>query len=163
LLHQARPRRTVGLHRDGRERLHEQLVTARVSVVIAAHEAAATLPETLESVHAQTFADWEVVVVDDGSSDDSAAVATAFGERVRVVRNESPQGPAAARNRGAYEARGELIATLDSDDAWLPEYLASQLATYERALGDGRRLGAVCCDAQLVAPDGSVIGRWSER
>jgi glycosyltransferase involved in cell wall biosynthesis len=138
-------------------------VTPRVSVVIAARDAAATLPDTLASVHAQTVGGWEVVVVDDGSRDGTAELALAAGPNVRVLRNREARGPAAARNRGVAEARGELIATLDADDAWLPRYLESQLATYDRAMSEGRRVGAVCCDADLVRDDGPTGARWTDR
>jgi glycosyltransferase involved in cell wall biosynthesis len=138
-------------------------VIPRVSVVVAARDAAATLPETLASVDAQTFADWEVVVVDDGSRDATAELALAAGPKVRLLRNEDARGPAAARNRGAREARGDLIATLDADDAWMPRYLESQLAAYDRAVSAGRRVGAVCCDAELVGDDGPTGARWTDR
>ncbi len=78
----------------------------------------------------QTHAPLEVLVVDDGSTDDSAAVAEAFGPAVRVLRQRN-QGPAAARNTGLDAARGEYIAFLDSDDLWLPDKLEKQLAAVE--------------------------------
>ncbi|MEA2126414.1 MAG: hypothetical protein QOI80_3196 [Solirubrobacteraceae bacterium] len=140
------------------------MVTAapRVSVIMPARDAAATLPETLASVRGQTVSDWEVVLVDDGSGDDTAAIARAADERVRVVRNATSVGPSRARNRALREARGELVAVLDADDLWKPTYLESQIGAYERALAEGRRVGAVCCDAELAGPAGSV-GLWSDR
>lgn len=134
----------------------------RVSVIVPARNAAATLPATLASVRAQTFSDWEVVLVDDGSTDGTAALARAADERVRVVRNEHSTGPAAARNRAIREARGELLALLDADDAYKPRYLESQAAAYDHAVAAGRRVAAVCCDAELVGPDGP-LGRWTDR
>ena len=94
----------------------------RVTVVTPAFNAAQTVGAAISSVLGQTFRDVEVVVVDDGSTDQTAAIAEAYGEPVRVVRQEN-QGVAAARNRGIREAAGELIAFCDADDALLPEHL----------------------------------------
>ena len=138
-------------------------MSPRVSVIVAARDAVDTLGATLDSVRAQSFEDWEVVVVDDGSADGTGALARSFGERVRVLRNEPAGGPATARNRGIREARGELIATLDADDAWKPEYLERQVALYDEARTRGRRVGVVCCDADYVREDGPAGLRWNER
>jgi glycosyltransferase involved in cell wall biosynthesis len=137
-------------------------VTPRVSVIVAAHNAAVTLPETLASLRAQTVADWEAVLVDDGSDDETGAVARASDPRVRVLRNDRPAGPARARNRALHEARGELVAVLDADDLYAPTYLERQIAVCDGAIAEGRRVGAVCCDAELLAPDGTR-SRWSDR
>jgi glycosyltransferase involved in cell wall biosynthesis len=96
------------------------------SVVIAAYEAASTVGGAIESVLAQTRQDFEVVVVDDGSSDDTAAVAEAIaGRDQRVsVHRQANGGPSAARNRGISAGNGEYVSMLDSDDLWLPDYLA---------------------------------------
>jgi glycosyltransferase involved in cell wall biosynthesis len=140
------------------------VVTPRVSVVIAARDASETIVATLASVRAQTVEDWEVVLVDDGSTDATADIAReASIDRLRVIRHQVAQGPGAARNRAIREARGELIAVLDADDAWRPRYLESQLGVYDDAVGLGRRVGAVCCDAELVGPDGPTGIRWSDR
>jgi len=94
------------------------------SVVIPAYNAAETLAEAIESVLAQTCQDFEIVVVDDGSSDDTAAVAASFTDpRVRVY-SQPNAGPSAARNLGIAHAAGEYVSSLDSDDLWLPDYLA---------------------------------------
>lgn len=89
-----------------------------VSVVIAARNAADTLPQALVSALAQTLTPREVLVVDDGSLDDTAATAAGFGG-VRLLR-QPHLGVSAARNRGIAAARGDWIAVLDADDAWLP-------------------------------------------
>ena len=136
----------------------------RVSVIVAARDAAGTLPETLASVGAQTARDFEVVLVDDGSGDGTGEIARRAGlDALRVLRNETPRGPGASRNRAAGEARGELLAVLDADDVWKPAYLERQLAAYDRAAAEGRRVGVVCCDADLRGPDGATGGRWTER
>lgn len=94
------------------------------SVVMAAHDSARTIGAAIASVRLQTRTDWELVVVDDGSRDGTAALAEAVGdERVRVLRQEN-RGPAAARNAGLAAARAPLVSMLDSDDLWLPTYLA---------------------------------------
>jgi glycosyltransferase involved in cell wall biosynthesis len=103
-------------------------VSDLVSVVIPVFNAERYLAETLASVSAQTYRTIEVVVVDDGSTDRSVAIARDAGERVVVVPQEN-LGPAAARNRGARTARGRWIAFLDADDTWAPDKIERQLAT----------------------------------
>ncbi|MGH9463241.1 MAG: glycosyltransferase family 2 protein [Vicinamibacteria bacterium] len=98
-----------------------------VSVVIPCYNGAAFLRETLASVLAQTHPVLEVIVVDDGSTDDSAEIAASFGPPVRVIRQPN-QGESVARNRGVRESRGEWIAFLDADDAWLPNRIEAQFA-----------------------------------
>jgi glycosyltransferase involved in cell wall biosynthesis len=126
-------------------------MSPRVSVVVAARDATATLAETLASIRAQTYRDCEVVLVDDGSTDGTAELARALLPEVRVVRHEVATGPAGARNHGAREARGELLAMLDADDAWLPEYLERQVARL-----DATAAAAVCCDAHVRRGDGPL-------
>jgi O-antigen/teichoic acid export membrane protein/GT2 family glycosyltransferase len=107
-------------------------LTMRFSVVIAAYEAAGTVGDAVASVLRQSCQDFEVIVVDDGSRDQTAAAATRFGDaRVRVHRQENA-GPSAARNRGIELARGEFVSMLDSDDLWLPGYLEAMGAALER-------------------------------
>jgi teichuronic acid biosynthesis glycosyltransferase TuaG len=100
-----------------------------VSVIIPAYNAEAFLARAIRSVEAQSFRDFEIVVIDDGSTDGTAEVALGFSS-VRCVRG-SHGGEAAARNRGLEEARGELVAFVDADDEWLPEKLARQVAFME--------------------------------
>jgi glycosyltransferase involved in cell wall biosynthesis len=103
-----------------------------VSVVIPAYNAGAYLHKALESILRQTVPVDEVIVVDDGSADNTCEVARSFGERVRVLTQPN-QGPSAARNLGVQEARSELIAFLDADDQWLPEKIEKQLAAMKSA------------------------------
>ncbi len=98
-----------------------------VSVIIPCYNGAAFLSETLKSALGQTMPPMEIIVIDDGSTDDSAAIAEAAGVQVRVIR-QSNQGESVARNRGIDEAKGEWIAFLDADDLWLPHKLERQLA-----------------------------------
>jgi len=110
--------------------------TGLVSVIIPVWNRAALLPETLRSLQAQTRRRFEAIIVDDGSTDDTAAVARRFCENdARFVLVQQPHGGAsAARNTAIERARGEWIAFLDSDDVWLPEKLARQLALFREDL-----------------------------
>jgi glycosyltransferase involved in cell wall biosynthesis len=139
---------------------------ARVSVIVPAYNAAATLPDTLRSLAEQTFTDWEAVVVDDLSTDDTAAVAQGIDERIRLVRSPVNLGPAGARNLATEHASGELLALLDADDLWLADYLAEQVGLYDRTSASGRPVGIVACDAFLLLGErrlprtyGEVFGR----
>jgi glycosyltransferase involved in cell wall biosynthesis len=97
----------------------------RISVVIPAYNAERFLPRCLKSVFAQTLKPMEVIVVDDGSTDNTAAVAAALGA---TVISQANGGVAAARNLGIRNASGEWIALLDADDRWAPEKLERQAA-----------------------------------
>ncbi len=103
------------------------------SVVIAAYNAAQSIGATIGSVLAQTSQDFEVIVVDDGSTDDTAAVVQSLADaRVRLYRQEN-QGPSAARNAAIANATGRYVSTIDSDDLWLPRYLETMVATLEQS------------------------------
>ncbi|WP_437202471.1 glycosyltransferase family 2 protein [Planctomicrobium sp. SH664] len=99
--------------------------TPRISVVIPAYNAEKTLARTLDSVLAQTLPPVEILVVDDGSRDQTPALVESYAPRVRLIR-QANAGPSAARNHGIREAQGDWIALLDSDDAWLPGKLERQ-------------------------------------
>lgn len=102
------------------------------TIVMPAHDNASTIGEAIESVLRQTRSDWELIVVDDGSSDGTADVAESVADpRVCVVREQTNRGPAAARNRGISLAQAPLICTLDSDDLWLPQYLETMASALE--------------------------------
>lgn len=106
-----------------------------LSVVIPAYNRASLLPITLRSLLAQERVADEILVVDDGSTDDTAELAEAFGPPVRVIR-QCNQGPGAARNRGLAEARGEYIHFFDSDDLALPRLHRVQIEALERSGAD---------------------------
>ena len=101
-----------------------------VSCIIPVYNGADFLAEAVTSVLAQRHPALEVVVVDDGSTDDTPRVAASFGERVRYVRQDNA-GPAVARNTGLAKTRGELVAFLDADDRWHETKLARQAAVLE--------------------------------
>ncbi len=99
----------------------------RVSVIIPAYDRKAMLCEAVDSVLAQNYRDFELIVVDDGSSDGTAdEVAAHYGARVRLLRQWN-RGVASARNMGVRRCDGEYVAFLDSDDLWLPKKLATQV------------------------------------
>ena len=126
----------------------------RVSVIIPALDAEPYIEETLASVVAQSFPDWEVVLADDGSTDRTADLAAAADGRVRVVRTTGRLGPAGARNTALQHATGELVAFLDADDLWLPGYLATQVGLFDRESEVGPSVGIVACDARVRTPAG---------
>ncbi|MEN3749771.1 glycosyltransferase [Sphingomonas sp. HF-S3] len=102
---------------------------ATVSVIMAAYNGAAFLPETLVSLQAQTMTDWELIAVDDCSTDGTAAMLEGWGdERIRVIRAPANGGPVVARNLAFAAARGRYAAGLDQDDLCLPERFAKQVA-----------------------------------
>jgi glycosyltransferase involved in cell wall biosynthesis len=103
----------------------------KVSVIIPVYNAARCVAVAVGSVLAQSFTDYEIIVVDDGSTDDITEALRPYGNRVRLLRQENA-GPAAARNTGINAANGDWIAFLDADDEWLPEKLAVQMAILEK-------------------------------
>jgi glycosyltransferase involved in cell wall biosynthesis len=112
-----------------------------VSVVLPTHSRSGTLGAAVRSVLAQTFADLELIVVDDGSTDDTAALMASFDDpRLVYVHMAERRGAAVARNTGIRRARADLIAFQDSDDEWLASKLEDQLAVFHRS---GPGLGAV--------------------
>ena len=123
--------------------------TPLASVVVPSHNRARLLKRTLRSILAQQLVDLEVIVVDDGSIDDTAAVAAAAGRRVIVRRNARPAGVSAARNQGIAAARGDWIAFCDDDDLWAPDKLARQLDAADRARLDWAYTGDVNVDDGL--------------
>jgi teichuronic acid biosynthesis glycosyltransferase TuaG len=105
-----------------------------VSVVTPAWNAASYIGETIASVRAQTFADWELLIVDDGSTDGTVAIverAAAEDGRIRLL-HQSHAGPSAARSLAMSQANGRFFAFLDSDDTWDPGFLQAQLAVFSR-------------------------------
>ncbi len=122
----------------------------KVSVIIPAYNVAPYIGETLDSVLAQTFADYEVIVINDGSPDteDLEREIARFIDRINYLKQEN-RGASAARNAGLRAARGEFVAFLDADDLWLPNYLDEQI----RFLCE-RNCDLVCADAEVFS-DGS--------
>lgn len=101
-----------------------------VSIITPVYNGARFVSETIESVLAQTYPQWEMIVVDDGSKDESAEIVRRYAERDhRITLLQQPNGgSASARNNGIRHAHGQYIALLDADDLWEPQFLTSQLA-----------------------------------
>ncbi len=128
----------------------------RVTVIIPTFNRAHFLAQAIASVLAQTFSDFEVIVVDDGSTDDTAVVATAFqDDRVVYVRQQNA-GRSAARNRGLALARGEFIAFLDDDDLYLPHKLQEQVSFLDQQL----EVDIVVSDSDIIDASGKTIDTW---
>ena len=129
----------------------------RVTLAIPTRDGAATLRAAIESCLEQTYADLEVLVVDDGSSDGTRSLLASFGdERLRAVTHETPCGVAAARNTIVREARGALIAWLDDDAVALPERVERQVALFDRYPDTG----VVHGDAVTIDAAGRALGIW---
>lgn len=120
-------------------------MSPRVSVVLPTFNAAATLARAIESIRAQTFAEWELVVVDDGSTDGTRAILSRLAcEEPRLLRlTRQHEGVAGAANAGATAARGEFLARMDADDVSHPERLAAQVAFLDAPAN--RDVGVVGC------------------
>ena len=97
-----------------------------VSVIMPTFNRSWSLKKAIDSVLSQEYASLETIVVDDGSTDDTPALLSSYGTRIRVIR-QANQGVSAARNAGIRAAQGELITLLDSDDAWLPGKVQAQV------------------------------------
>ncbi|HEB78304.1 MAG TPA: glycosyltransferase [Methylothermaceae bacterium] len=128
-----------------------QISNPQISVIMPCHNAAAYVAEAIGSVHAQTFPDWELIVVDDGSGDDSVAIITRLAQedsRIRLLRQDN-QGPYPARNFGLRHARGEFVAFLDADDWWDRTFLEKM-----RHGLDGHKADLAYCGWQNVVEAG---------
>jgi glycosyltransferase involved in cell wall biosynthesis len=126
-----------------------------VSIIIPAFNSASYIGEALDSVFAQTFSDYETIVINDGSPDTDKLeqVLEPYKERIIYLKQEN-RGPGGARNTAILKARGEYVALLDSDDVWLPNYLAQQM----HALRKNPALDLIYSDALLVG-DSPLAGR----
>jgi len=114
-----------------------------VTVIVPAYNTARYIGETLDSIFAQTFRDYEVIVVNDGSPDtpELERVLLKYQNQIRYIKQEN-RGPAGARNTGIRNARGDFLAFLDGDDIWLPNFLADQLKCFE----ENPSLDMACAD-----------------
>lgn len=119
-----------------------------VSVVIPNHNYSRYVWAAVESVLAQTHKNIEVIVVDNGSTDDSVARLRQFGDRIRLIEQEN-RGQSGARNRGIAESRGEWVAFCDADDVWCPTKITDQLAAFDRSSVGLVYTGYLLCDQDL--------------
>lgn len=132
--------------------------TLKVSTVIAAYNAARTIGETIDSALAQQCESHEVVVVNDGSTDSTAAILSGYGDWIRVV-TQSNRGAAAARNTGVVHSRGAYVAFLDSDDLWTQGKLSMMVSALERNSAASLAFSEyVNFDENGVACGGSSLG-----
>ncbi len=128
-----------------------------VSVIIPTFNRREYVQEAIDSVLAQTYTDYEIIVIDDGSTDGTGeALRERYGNRV-IYEWQENQGESVARNRGIALAQGEYIAFLDSDDLWLPEKLAKQVAYLE----EHSEMGSVICQFLNMDAAGNHIGAVS--
>jgi|SRR5215204_1681028 len=125
-----------------------------VSVIIPVHNGAQYLRAALDSVFAQTYSPFEVIVVDDGSVDESSVIAQSFHD-ARFI-HQANQGVAAARNHGIDAARGEFLAFLDQDDLWTPDKLKLQMAH----LQDHPEIGYTLTHQQYFVDPGATLPAW---
>jgi glycosyltransferase involved in cell wall biosynthesis len=145
---------TTNVKPAGEQRL-EKAVKPRFSVVVPVHNREKIVRPTIDSILSQTFTDYEIIVVDDGSTDGTADVLRSYGTKIRAIR-QANRGPEVARDRGIIESTGEYVALLDSDDLLWPH----ALATYDRIIracnSPGLILGATTYfeDGQTPQPDG---------
>ncbi|MFZ2642490.1 MAG: glycosyltransferase family A protein, partial [Verrucomicrobiia bacterium] len=127
----------------------------RVSVVIPCYNLGQYLDEAVESVLAQTYQEFEILVVDDGSTDETTKqILSSYNRpKTRVIRTAN-QGPSAARNTGIQQARGEYILPLDADDKIGSRYMEKAVAVLDQRA----EVGIVCCEAEFF---GEVAGKWN--
>ena len=115
------------------------MAAPRVTVVMPSHNAQRFIAEAIDSVIQQTLADWELIVVDDGSTDNTPILVRRyqiFDHRIKLIATSVNRGPAHARNLALRKARGDYIAFIDSDDVWLPDKLEEQVTHIEHHNAD---------------------------
>jgi glycosyltransferase involved in cell wall biosynthesis len=132
----------------------------KVSIIIPLYNKAPYVRRALDSIAVQTFADFEAIVVDDGSTDDGAAILADYSDaRFRLIR-QANAGPGAARNAGLAQARGEFIAFLDADDEWLPNYLHESVRLLEDS---DPEVASVTCGYFEYPSGQSLESMWRKR
>lgn len=126
-----------------------------ISIIMPAYHAEPFIEETIESVLAQSVTDWELLVIDDGSQDNTRQIVSDFAKkdaRIRLVINETNMGVARTRNRGLDMVQGQYVALLDSDDYWKPQLLEKMLARAEETKAD-----IIYCSYELVDEQGKKV------
>ena len=134
-----------------------------ISVVMPTYNRGYIIRRAIDSVIAQTCNDWEMVIVDDGSNDDTKEIIASYGDSRIVYQRQDPakKGAAAARNLGITSSRGEYVAFIDSDDQWLPEKLEKQYQVFQTT--DLENVGVVICGLRIFEPGGERIVSPSRR
>jgi len=135
--------------------------TPAVSVIIPTYNVEGYIRETLESVLNQEFKDYEVIAVDDGSTDDTVRILKQYAGRIRIVRQRNSGGPARPRNAGIAEARGRYIVIFDSDDLMLPHKLGMAVSLFERKPEVGMVFtDFLMCDEQGTRMPGCFLDKY---
>ncbi len=130
------------------------------SVIIPLYNKAPYVRRAIDSVLAQTLGDWELIIVNDGSTDGSEKLAAQYDDpRIRII-HQANAGPGAARNRGVAEATGQWAAFLDADDQWMEQYLQQALENIQRYDGE---VAAISCGYELHPPGRSTRPMWEKR
>ena len=125
-----------------------------VSIVMPAYNAGAYIEEAIHSVLTQTFTDWELIIVDDGSKDNTAEVVAEHlaDKRIQYIKQEN-RGASSSRNVGIRQSKGRYIAFFDADDVWLPDKLTKQMAIFKKYPATG-----VCSTGFYgISPEGEVL------
>ncbi len=125
----------------------------KVSVIIPVYDRLQYLKQAISSVLSQTYRDFEIIIVDDGSPLNVRDILEPYGTRVRYFRYEN-RGQAAARNSGIRQAKGEYIALLDDDDTWLPDRLETQVPVLDK----NQALAFICSETLIMDAAGHIIG-----
>ena len=133
------------------------MITPKISVIIPTYNRAQYVCRAIESVLRQTYRDYEIIVIDDGSTDNTKDVLSKYNGRIKYVYQPN-QGISNARNHGIRVSAGEYIAFLDSDDEWIPEKLAVQLELLE----NNKKLGIVCSKMIILDENGRECGMKPE-
>jgi glycosyltransferase involved in cell wall biosynthesis len=123
------------------------MIKPLVSVIIPTYNRASTVRRSIDSAINQTYQFIEIILVDDGSTDDTLKTLAAYGEKIRTFYQLN-KGPSSARNTGVAHANGEIIAFLDSDDTWMPEKIERQV---KMMLAYGNRVSCCVCNAQTIS------------
>lgn len=137
--------------------IRQSTIDGMVSVITPLYNAKDYIKGAIQSVQEQSYTNWEMVIIDDGSTDDSIAIVEEIqkkDERIRLIFNDGNQGVASARNHGIRVAKGRYIAFLDSDDLWLPDKLEIQLEQMKH-----KQCGFCYGNCQVIDHDGRVYGK----
>ncbi|PID31645.1 glycosyl transferase [Candidatus Saccharibacteria bacterium] len=130
-----------------------------VSIVTPVHNAAEFIADTIVSVQAQTYVDWELLLIDDCSTDESVEIIRSYQSadpRIKLLHLEQNEGAAVARNKGTEQAHGRYLAFLDADDVWLPAKLETQVAFMQKNTHAFTYTGYEFADAN-AQPNGNVV------
>ena len=144
-----------------------------VSIIMPSYNTGKFIAESIASVAAQTYTDWELIIVDDASTDNTdEVVASCLSSRIRYLKNDRNRGAACSRNRALREAKGKWIAFLDSDDIWTPDKLEKQIAfmtkngyafsytRYEEMGEDGKPTGSIVGGPKRISKTGMFNYCW---